>query len=139
MASSKKGLAIGGATLIGIGGVIGTSMFLNSSAAPDEKAAEQNTGQASEADSGLIGVSDNPYGTTRLKVELDGKKIVNIDVLEVPDHKKSQKINKHAMPILIEETLKKQSLDVSDISGATFTVKAFKKAMHDALDGKGII
>ncbi|MBM7824296.1 uncharacterized protein with FMN-binding domain [Arcanobacterium pluranimalium] len=188
MKTTRKGIAIGSATLLGTLGVLASNPVLQlvqNSQGPDQGSdvfaqAEQDSGfgmnsntgtstngPASQASSGANGASSsgkapsgtssgtsssttsaqgtaydgtarNRYGTTQVRAWVSDGKITDIKVLKVPGDHESQQINSRAMPTLVEEALQKQSAQVSGISGATYSVKAFKQSLQAALDQAGI-
>lgn len=69
-------------------------------------------------------------GDIKIGVELDGKKIVSIKVLESIETKR---IGDVAMEKMIAAAIEKQSADIDSISGATVTCEAFKKALKEAI------
>ena len=66
----------------------------------------------------------------KVSVEKDGDKIVAIKVLEMKDTKR---IAEPAIEKLTSEIIAKQSVDVDDVAGATYTSQGFKEAVADAL------
>ena len=66
----------------------------------------------------------------KVSVEKDGDKIISIKVLEMKDTKR---IAEPAIEKLTSEIIAKQSVDVDDVAGPTYTSQAFKEAVADAL------
>ena len=66
----------------------------------------------------------------KVSVEKDGDKIISIKVLEMKDTKR---IAEPAIEKLTSEIIAKQSVDVDDVEGATYTSQGFKEAVADAL------
>ena len=66
----------------------------------------------------------------KVSVEKNGDKIVAIKVLEMKDNKR---IDEPAIEKLTSEIIAKQSVDVDDVAGATYTSQGFKEAVADAL------
>ena len=66
----------------------------------------------------------------KVSVEKDGDKIISIKVLEIKDTKR---IAEPAIEKLTSEIIAKQSVDVADVAGATYTSQGFKEAVADAL------
>ncbi|AVQ30129.1 FMN-binding protein [Fusobacterium varium] len=66
----------------------------------------------------------------KVSVEKDGDKIISIKVLEMKDTKR---IAEPAIEKLTSEIIAKQSVDVDDVAGATYTSQGFKEAVADAL------
>ncbi|MFC5369389.1 FMN-binding protein [Arcanobacterium bovis] len=191
MKATRKGIAIGSATLLGTLGVLASHPVLQlvqNSQGPDQgpdafAQAEQDPGTTVGANAGQSttksaqkastsannstvsssgsssgssssgsassstssaqgtayeGTARNKYGTTQVRAWVNNGKITDIKVLKVPGDHESQHINSRAMPTLVEEALQKQSAQVSGISGATYSVKAFKQSLQAALDQAGI-
>lgn len=66
----------------------------------------------------------------KVSVEVEGDKITAIKVLE---SKETRRIAEPAIAKLTEEIIAKQSTDVDDVAGATYTSQGFKEAVADAL------
>lgn len=75
---------------------------------------------------------DGGQGKIKLVVYRDGDAITAI---EVKEHKESGGIGAQAFEPLIAAMLEKQSADVDNISGATLTSEAVKKAVTQAMSG----
>lgn len=82
---------------------------------------------------------DNPYGTVKVQVVLDGKKIVDVQAVSLPQTEpRSISLNERAIPQLRQEVLTKQSATVDTVSGATFTSEGYLNSLQAALDAAGI-
>ncbi len=66
----------------------------------------------------------------KVNVETDGDRIKDIDVVE---HQDTEKYALPAFEALTEDIIAKQSLDVDDYAGATYSSIGFKEAVADAL------
>jgi len=66
----------------------------------------------------------------KVSVETDGDKITNIVVVE---HSDTEKYALPAFEALTAEIIEKQSLDVDDYAGASYSSLGFKEAVADAL------
>lgn len=66
----------------------------------------------------------------KVSVETDGDKIKNITVVE---HQDTEKYALPAFEALTEDIVAKQSLDVDDYAGATYSSIGFKEAVADAI------
>ena len=66
----------------------------------------------------------------KVSVEVEGDKITKITVLET---KETKRIAEPAIAKLTEEIIAKQSVEVDDVAGATYTSQGFKEAVADAL------
>lgn len=78
----------------------------------------------------LEGVGFGYKDEIKVSVEKNGDKIVAIKVLEMKDTKR---IAEPAIEKLTSEIIAKQSVDVDDVAGATYTSQGFKEAVADAL------
>ncbi len=77
-----------------------------------------------------------PYGDVQVEVTLDGGDITEVVALTLPaEDRQSRRISQYVEPILSEEAVSGDSADVSVISGATFTSKAYAASLQSALDG----
>ncbi len=70
-------------------------------------------------------------GDVKVSVETKGEKIEKITVLE---HQDTEKYALPAFEALTEEIIAKQSLDIDDYAGATYSSMGFKEAVADALN-----
>jgi uncharacterized protein with FMN-binding domain len=74
------------------------------------------------------------YGDIVVSVTMHGGKIVNVSV---PQNNaidgRSQTINSYAVPILEQETVAAQGVNIDVVSGATFTSNAFAQSLQSAL------
>ena len=73
------------------------------------------------------------HGDVKVAVTVDADKIVDI----VVTHTETEGIGSVALPKLVEEVKKNQTINVDDVSGATISSKAFKDAMAVALTAAG--
>lgn len=73
-----------------------------------------------------FGFRDN----VKVSVETDGDKIKDIFVVE---HQDTEKYALPAFEALTEDIIAKQTLDVDDYAGATYSSIGFKEAVADAL------
>jgi uncharacterized protein with FMN-binding domain len=78
------------------------------------------------------------YGDIVVAVSMEGSKIVNVSV---PQNNaidgRSQTINSYAVPILEQETVAAQGVNINVVSGATFTSNAFAQSLQSALSQAG--
>ncbi len=70
-------------------------------------------------------------GDVKVSVETKGDKIEKITVLE---HQDTEKYALPAFEALTEEIIAKQSLDIDDYAGATYSSMGFKEAVTNALN-----
>ena len=73
-------------------------------------------------------------GSMTMDVTVEGNKITDINVTECTD---TDVIGQTAFPILIDEVLESQSLNVDMVSGATVSSAAFMTALKDAITQAG--
>lgn len=74
------------------------------------------------------------YGFVRVRVDIQGGRIVAIHVLRYPsDNPTSRYINSRALPVLRSEVIRAQNVFVYMISGATLSSNAFLRSTYAAL------
>ena len=79
------------------------------------------------------------WGDVQVAVTVQGQDIVSVETLAVPDDdRRSQRISAYVEPILREEAIAYDTADVSVISGATYTSRAYAASLQSALDQLGI-
>jgi uncharacterized protein with FMN-binding domain len=79
--------------------------------------------------------AQTPFGPVQVKVTVSAGKITNVTPLELTTYGgRSVEISNYAAPIIRSEVLKAQSVNVSNISGATYTTEAYLSSMQSALD-----
>lgn len=114
------------------------------SSSSDSSSADSAAGAASgsEAGSGTYkgeAVQVRNFGVMQVEITTANGKVTDITSLQVPDwDRKSEMINSYAVPQLTASALKSQSADVSYISGATFTSRAFAQSLQSALTKAGL-
>lgn len=75
------------------------------------------------------------WGEVQVAVTVQGDDIIAVETLAIPmDDRKSERINAQAEPALREEAIASDSADVSVVSGATYTSKAYAASLQSALD-----
>jgi uncharacterized protein with FMN-binding domain len=80
-------------------------------------------------------VADAFYGNVQVRVAVSGGKISDVVFLQYPnDRETSIMINQQAMPLLKQEAIQIQSAQVSGVSGATQTSRAFIESLQSALN-----
>ena len=70
------------------------------------------------------------HGDVTLAVTVDTEKIVAIEVVS---HSETEGIGSVALPKLVEEVLKHQTIGVDSVAGATITSDAIIKAVEDCM------
>jgi uncharacterized protein with FMN-binding domain len=75
------------------------------------------------------------FGTVQVNVVMTGSEITDVVAIKLTDaDRKSVQISNRAAPILHDEVLASQSANVSNVSGATYTTKAYLQSLQSALD-----
>jgi uncharacterized protein with FMN-binding domain len=78
------------------------------------------------------------YGDIQVAATMQGAKILNVSV---PQNGaldgRSQMINSYAVPILEQEAVAAQGVNINVVSGATFTSNAFAQSLQSALSQAG--
>ncbi|TXN32894.1 FMN-binding protein [Lacisediminihabitans profunda] len=91
-------------------------------------------------DGSFVGAVENTrYGTVQVKVVVAGGKITDVVALHLTDQGgRSVQLSNYAAPILRSAVIKSQSAKVSNVSGATYTSKAYLLSVQSALDKAGL-
>ena len=80
-----------------------------------------------------------PYGAVQVQIAVKDGRITEVGVLKYPStDPKSKELAAKAIPILKQETIAKQSANLSNISGASFTCTGWKKSLQAALTQAGL-
>jgi uncharacterized protein with FMN-binding domain len=83
-------------------------------------------------------VESNDYGNVQVRVTLNGSQIVDVQALQLPNHKRrSQQISDYAAPELRTEVLRAQSAAIDTVSGASYTSDSYAQSVQGALDKAG--
>jgi len=78
------------------------------------------------------------FGDVQVSVTISGGTITDVTALQLTDHDgRSVQISNRAAPILREEVLASQSASVANVSGATYTTRAYLSSLQSALDQAG--
>jgi uncharacterized protein with FMN-binding domain len=84
------------------------------------------------------GTYDAYYGPLQVTANIQGGRLVSVDVLKFPNHKStSRAINRQALPILEQQVIRAQSARVNMVSGATLTSRAYAQSLYSALQQAG--
>ena len=79
--------------------------------------------------------ADAYYGYIQVKVTISGGKLTDVQFLQHPsDQRESIQINSQAMPLLKQEAIQAQSVQIDGVSGATDTSQAFIESLGSALN-----
>jgi uncharacterized protein with FMN-binding domain len=75
------------------------------------------------------------YGDIQVRVSADAGRIVKVDLAKLNvTGPNSQQIANNVVPQLQQQTIAAQSVNINGVSGATYTVQAYKASLQSALD-----
>lgn len=75
------------------------------------------------------------YGPVQVQIKVRSGRIVAADAITFPDRaRRSEEINRRAVPQLDDETLQNQSARIDTVSGASFTSAGYRASLQSALD-----
>jgi uncharacterized protein with FMN-binding domain len=91
---------------------------------------------AASTDGTFTGSSVNTeFGSVQVQLTVSGGKITDVTALHLTDADgRSVQISNRAAPVLHDEVLASQSANVSNVSGATYTTRAYLSSVQSALD-----
>lgn len=103
--------------------------------APTSPAVRVAASQPTYRDGSYTGpLEDAYYGLLRVRLDIQGGRIVDIQVLRYPsDNRTSRRINSLALPYLKSEVIQSQTAYVDMVSGATLSSNAFLRSTYMAL------
>lgn len=79
------------------------------------------------------------FGSVQVKITVSGGQLTDISFLSYPQRDgRSVDLSNRALPQLRQEALNAQSANVSNISGASWTTRAFKASLNAALTAAGL-
>jgi len=79
------------------------------------------------------------FGSVQVKITVSGGQLTDISFLSYPQRDgRSVDLSNRALPQLRQEALNAQSANVSNISGASWTTRAFKASLNAALSAAGL-
>lgn len=78
-----------------------------------------------------------PYGTVRVRLTLDGGRIVRAEAVQAPQGGLSGQKTALAVPRLGREAVAAQSAGIDTVSGATYTSEGYRTSLQSALDRAG--
>jgi uncharacterized protein with FMN-binding domain len=85
------------------------------------------------------GVAQTEWGPVQVQLSVKAKRITAVKVVQQPNgNSRDFEINSYALPILIQETMSKQSAQIDMVSGATITSGGYIQSLQSALDQAGI-
>jgi uncharacterized protein with FMN-binding domain len=80
-------------------------------------------------------VAQTQWGPVQVQLTVSSGKITDVAVLQYPNGTgMDQEINAYALPILMQETVQKQSAQIDMVSGATITSTGYLESLQSALD-----
>jgi uncharacterized protein with FMN-binding domain len=93
------------------------------------------TNPASSRPQSALGASEQyGYGVLAVRVTVEGARIIDVSVANLQTAESySQMIAQEAIPILRQEVLQAQGVQVNGISGATYTTEAYLLSVQSAL------
>jgi uncharacterized protein with FMN-binding domain len=74
------------------------------------------------------------FGPYQVQVTFNGSTITDVQVVETPEDRRSQRIAASAAPTLRQEALRAQSAKIDTVSGATITSQAYAQSLQAAID-----
>ncbi|WP_309617368.1 FMN-binding protein [Salinibacterium sp.] len=78
------------------------------------------------------------YGSVQVSIAFAGGAITDVAALKLTDADgRSVQISNRAAPLLHDEVLASQSANVSNVTGATYTTRAYLSSVQSALDQAG--
>jgi uncharacterized protein with FMN-binding domain len=77
---------------------------------------------------------DTEFGPYQVQVTFTGSTITDVQIVEAPADRRSQRIAESAAPTLRQEALQAQSSKIDTVSGATITSEAYAQSMQAAID-----
>jgi uncharacterized protein with FMN-binding domain len=79
------------------------------------------------------------FGSVQVKITVSGGQLTDISFLSYPQRDgRSVDLSNRALPQLRQQALNAQSANVSNISGASWTTRAFKASLNAALTAAGL-
>lgn len=79
---------------------------------------------------------DTEFGPYRVQVTFTGSTITDVQMVETPSDRRSQRIAESAAPTLRQEALTSQSARIDTVSGATATSEAYAQSLQAAIDAR---
>lgn len=96
---------------------------------------EKETTAAAEKGGVFTGKAAGFHGDIVVEITVDGDTITD---LQVTEHSETENIGEAALPILAEQALKNQTINVDTVAGATVTSDGFRAALEDAVKSAGL-
>ena len=74
------------------------------------------------------------FGPYQVQATFNGSTITDVQIVETPSDRRSQRIAESAAPTLRQEALQAQSAKIDTVSGATATSEAYAQSLQAAID-----
>ena len=128
-----------GQTSTGAGSPPAKAKGSTASATPSSPTAGTKATSPKPAVTSTGAAANTQYGPVQVQLVVQGKKITHVSVIEYPNgDPRDREINATALPILINETLTKQTATIDMVSGATYTSEGYLYSLQSALDKAGL-
>lgn len=96
---------------------------------------EKETTAAAENGGVFTGKAAGFHGDIVVEITVDGDTITD---LQVTEHSETENIGEAALPILAQQALENQTINVDTVAGATVTSDGFRAALEDAVKNAGL-
>ena len=84
-------------------------------------------------------VAQTRLGPVQVELTVQAGSVTEVRVLQYPTgNSTDEQINSYALPLLIQQTLDRQSADIDMVSGATVTSVGYQQSLQSALDQAGL-
>ena len=111
----------------------GTSKGGGSSTTRPGPAAKPSPSSAAIAYTG--GVASTQWGPVQVRITVRGGKVTRAQAVQYPQGTNTDaQINGHALPLLDQEVVQKQSASIDTVSGATVTSDGYLQSLQSAID-----
>jgi uncharacterized protein with FMN-binding domain len=77
---------------------------------------------------------ETEFGPYQVQATFNGSTITDVQIVETPPDRRSQRIAESAAPTLRQEALQAQSAKIDTVSGATATSEAYAQSLQAAID-----
>jgi uncharacterized protein with FMN-binding domain len=77
---------------------------------------------------------DTEFGPYQVQATFNGSTITDVQIVQAPSDRRSQRIAESAAPTLRQEALQAQSAKIDTVSGATITSEAYAQSLQAAID-----
>lgn len=95
----------------------------------------QNSGSRYKDGNYTGSVAETPYGDVQVMVMISGGRITDVYFIQMPnDQPHTREVSRDSEPILLQQTLDRQSAKVDLVSGATSTAYGYRESLQAALD-----